>query len=221
MLRAELEHLIRVACEALGEEHVLVFGSQAVLGTYGEYELPEVATFSEEADIVPAVKPEHQAECATLIDAALGELSPFHQLHGYYAQGIERRTALLSPGWADRLVAVRNEGTDYRTGWCLEVHDLCSSKLLANRDKDREFVRALIESRMVDVATLRDRLTSTRVDVGRQQRALDFLNPWRGQPPVERPAVPFIPTGLPTHPARLLPADELTPDYRDADTVNE
>ena len=36
------------------------------------------------------------------------------------------------------------------TGWCLDKEDLCVAKLCALRDKDRNFVTALIESDSVD-----------------------------------------------------------------------
>ena len=35
------------------------------------------------------------------------------------------------------------------TGWCVEVHDLAISKYAANREKDREFVRALVRHALV------------------------------------------------------------------------
>ena len=56
-----------------------------------------------------------------------------------------------------RLVRVSNENTRHCVGWCLEVHDLAASKLAAGREKDLEYVSALIRHRMVDAAVLRDR----------------------------------------------------------------
>jgi hypothetical protein len=35
------------------------------------------------------------------------------------------------------------------TGWCVEAHDLAASKLVAFRDKDRDFVLVLIAEELV------------------------------------------------------------------------
>jgi hypothetical protein len=43
---------------------------------------------------------------------------------------------------------LHNENTGGATGWCLEVHDLATSKLVANRDRDRAFVRVLLQEHL-------------------------------------------------------------------------
>jgi len=53
MRRAELEHAIRAATEIVAEDRVIVIGSQAILGSYTEDELPDEATMSIEVDIAP------------------------------------------------------------------------------------------------------------------------------------------------------------------------
>lgn len=63
-------------------------------------------------------------------------------------------TAVLPEGWQERLVPIRNDNTRGATGWCLDVHDLCVSKLVAGRDKDRRFVVAALEERLVDPGVL-------------------------------------------------------------------
>jgi hypothetical protein len=45
---------------------------------------------------------------------------------------------------------VRNANTNGATGWCVEVHDLAASKLVAWRDKDRDFVRTLLAEELVN-----------------------------------------------------------------------
>ena len=79
--------------------------------------------------------------CPSLIDGAIGELSAFHQSFGYYAHGVDETTATLPAGWAERLVPIHNENTAGATGWCLEVHDLAISKLVAGRERDIDFLR--------------------------------------------------------------------------------
>ena len=40
MRRDQLEHAIRTACQIIGHPAVIIVGSQAILGSFGEDELP-------------------------------------------------------------------------------------------------------------------------------------------------------------------------------------
>jgi hypothetical protein len=155
--RDQLEHAIRAATEIIQQDAVIVIGSQAILGTYDEDSLPDAATLSDEVDICP-LEDDDAESLATTLDALIGEASQFHQTHGFYIQGVGRQTAVLPAGWYDRLVRVKNDNTRGRTGLCLEPHDLCAAKLIANREKDHRFVRALLDERLVQEETLRKRL---------------------------------------------------------------
>jgi len=69
---------------------------------------------------------------------------------------------------------IHNENTGGATGWCLEVHDLAASKLVAGRQKDLEFVRVLLSEKMVSPETLAHRvealpLPADRLDVARNR----------------------------------------------------
>lgn len=157
MRRDQLEHAIRATTEILEHDEVVIIGSQAILGSHHEDELPERATASIEVDVVP-LNDDDAESLATSLDGAIGELSLFHQTHGFYIQGVGKQTAALPDGWTARLVEVSNANTRGRTGLCLEPHDLCVAKLVANRPKDHEFVGALISAGLVSVQTLRERL---------------------------------------------------------------
>jgi hypothetical protein len=74
----------------------------------------------------------------------LGELSLFHQTHGFYVHGVPISAATLPAGWEQRLIRVSNPNTLGNTGLCLESHDVAASKLVAFREKDRDFVRVLL-----------------------------------------------------------------------------
>jgi hypothetical protein len=82
MKRTELEHLIRAAAAITNQYDIVVIGSQSILGACPN--APEFLLQSMEADIYPL----HQPELAGLIDGAIGELSPFEENFGYYAQGV-------------------------------------------------------------------------------------------------------------------------------------
>jgi hypothetical protein len=119
MNREKFDHLIRAAGRILERDRVVVVGSQAILGSVRAEAFPEPLVRSIEVDLLPLPDPDERL--ADLIDALIGELSPFHQTHGVYAQGVGERTAILPDGWQDRLVPYMTPGTGGTTALCLEV----------------------------------------------------------------------------------------------------
>ena len=153
MNRSQLEHAIRAACDVADDDALIVFGSQAILGEHPD--APAELRASIEVDIQPINKP----EAVDRIDGALGELSQFHQTFGFYVHGVPVETATLPSGWEDRTITVADEvGTRGNTGHCIEAHDLAASKLVAFREKDRDFVRTLLIEDLVSEAVLLDRI---------------------------------------------------------------
>jgi hypothetical protein len=150
--RAELEHAIRAACDVAEETEVYVFGSQAILGQFPD--APDALRQSAEADIAP----KFAIDKIDLIDGVLGEQSTFHQTHGFYVHGVPIEAATLPRGWEGRAIRVQNANTRNNVGWCIEAHDLAASKLVAFRDKDRDFVRVLLAEGLVKPRKLVDRL---------------------------------------------------------------
>ena len=155
MKRSELEHIIRASAGNADTDEIVIIGSQAILGTFPD--APEELLQSIEADVYPKADPSR----SILIDGAIGERSFFHETFGYYAHGVSEETAVLPEGWKQRLVAVCNENTRGATGWCLEVHDLAVSKLVAGREKDIDYVSAMLRHQLVKLETVRERLAST------------------------------------------------------------
>ena len=154
MNREQLEHAIRAAGAIMGENELLVIGSQALHASVPD--VPPEAARSIEADIAALDDPDEQK--ADLIDGTIGEVSMFHQTFGYYAQGVTRSTAILPRGWRDRLIRYETPNTNGVVAWCLEIHDLWISKAIASRRKDIEFCAALIAEDLVDTDTLVGRL---------------------------------------------------------------
>lgn len=155
MKRSELEHIIRASGEIADDDEIVIIGSQAILGQFPN--APVRLLMSMEADIYPKNNPEK----ADKVDGAIGESSSFHELHGYYAQGVGERTATLPKDWESRLIVVNNENTNGITGYCLEVHDLAISKITALRPKDLEFVQELVRHDMIEKKTMLHRLGQT------------------------------------------------------------
>ncbi len=164
MTRGQLEHAIRAACDVTGDTELIIFGSQAILGSHPN--APEALRASIEIDIQPKNFPAN----TDLLDGALGELSQFHSTHGFYIHGVTIDSATLPAGWDERTIAVSNPRTTRgNTGHCLEAHDLAVSKLVANREKDRAFVTTLLLEKMVGGDTLLNRVEQLPLDAGRRR----------------------------------------------------
>lgn len=173
MKRHELEHIIRAAGAIAGSGSVYVIGSQAILGQFADP--PESLVVSQEADIWPADDPRK----SDLIDGTIGELSPFHELFGYYAHGIGEETAVLPTRWKERTVVLCNENTSGYRGLCLHPVDIAISKLAAGREKDIEYVKVLVQNGMVSSLLMHTVIEAELLPARREEvrRVLDQIVP--------------------------------------------
>jgi hypothetical protein len=103
-----------------------VIGSQAILGSFDDAVLPGEAIGSVEVDV--CFFDDADDALADQVDGAIGEASAFHSTFGYYAQGVSVNTAVLPPGWEQRLVTYASPATEPGAGLCLDPHDLVRGK---------------------------------------------------------------------------------------------
>jgi len=174
--RAELEHVLRAASRILHQRDFLVVGSAAILGSFDDDALPVEATRSDEADLAPY--DDADGIKSMEIEGSLGQGSMFHGTFGYYADGVDFTTAITPDGWQGRLVAFETPGSEEGWGMCLEPHNLAAAKLAAGREKDHEFVTALLDAGLIDIDILAERvagLPRERVLPGFLQRAERFI----------------------------------------------
>jgi len=175
MTREQLAHVLRAASRITDDPDVLVIGSQAILGSFSEEQLPQAAWISIEADLAFLEDP--QGHKSLMVDGAIGELSGFHETYAYYSQGVDISVAILPDGWRDRLVPFRPQAALPAQAWCLEAHDLAISKLAAARHKDMVFTQALLEAQLLRHQTLVERAGDLSNDHSRQRRwILDWLS---------------------------------------------
>lgn len=181
MDRQALAHILRAACQVTGDPEVLVLGSQSILGTYDESELPAPATMSMEADLAWFADSADR-ERAEKVNGEIGELSGFHAANGYYPEGISVETAVLPDGWRDRLHNWDMKSSEPATPLFLDKHDLAVSKLVRMELKDTAFVAALVEHGLVEPEVIRERVGALPTDVAPEVRVriltwLDSLPP--------------------------------------------
>jgi hypothetical protein len=107
-------------------------------------------------------------QLADPIFGVAGDFSQFQQTHGFSIDGVDLTTSALPGAWRTRLIKVQNENTaapgghPQYIGWCLDKEDLCVAKLCAFREKDCNFVDALISDGLVDVSVIAARLPKFR-----------------------------------------------------------
>lgn len=188
MRHEQLEHAIRAACQIVGQTEVIIVGSQAILASFADDQLPAEATMSAEIDILPIANSSKEVEAlADLLYGTAGEFSSFEQLHGFSIDGVDLSTCILHEDWRSRLIKVQNRNTappsghPQFTGWCLERHDLCVAKLCAFRPKDRNFVAALLRTNLVSGNEIKSRLADISKSHPEKARvALAWLADWVG-----------------------------------------
>lgn len=173
MKKSQLAHILRAACSITGDPHILVIGSQSILGSFSEDELPSDATRSIEVDL--AFLDDSDESKSDLVDGGIGEESEFHETFGVYGQGVGISTAVLPTGWQERLVAFDDPEAPPSEALCLDPHDLVVSKLVAGREKDYEFARALLEAGLVRANVLRARAELLSEIPGIKRRVIDWL----------------------------------------------
>ncbi len=156
MKRPQLvELLLRVRAKQPAAR-LIVVGSQALYGTVRE--APAVVELSIEADLL-LVREAFQARAE--IEEQFGMDSSFQAETGFYAHPVGLGTITVPRGWEERLIPFgREEGL--ANVWALEIHDLAATKLMAGREKDFEFLRALLEHGLCDFSTLLARFESFR-----------------------------------------------------------
>lgn len=174
----QLDHALRAAGAVLGEQEFYVAGSQALLGATLEG-LPRAVMGSIEIDLMPV---DGDPEKALRLNGALGELTLFHETHGFYVDGIERLgdgLIRLPDGWKSRVVEHRSPATNGVVGYCIEPHDVCISKLLAGREKDLVYVKALVQSGHIKPEVLLDRLSTTEASDAERDRVRESVRGMR------------------------------------------
>lgn len=177
MKRSQLEHVLRAAAQIVNQRDFLVIGSAAILGTYDDAMLPLEASRSDEADLAP-YDDDAEASKSFQVEGTLGQGSRFHATFGYYADGVDFRTAVAPEGWRQRLVTFDPPGAEPGRGMCLDAHDLAAAKLAAGRVKDFEFVGALLEAGLIDRSTVLARvelLPRDRVPPTVLRKAINWL----------------------------------------------
>ena len=147
----------------------IVFGSQSILGTVASP--PEICLVSTEVDLYPRRRP----QAAMLLATELGARSKFSDTHGFWVDCVTPDLAAFPEGWTDRLIPFHTKRTGGVTGWCVELHDVCASKLAAAREKDLDYVAALLKGGLVKPDVLKNRISTLPITPASRNEALNLV----------------------------------------------
>jgi len=156
MTKNRLLDLLRRAAALSAGQRLILAGSQAFYALSSS--APDLVERSEEADLLLVGV---DRSLFLRLEEALGMESSHLRETGVFAHPVGLGTIVLPAGWEERLVAFgREEGL--ANVWALEIHDLLASKLMAGREKDFEFLRALLAHALCDFPTLLARMELLR-----------------------------------------------------------
>ncbi len=164
MKKSEVEHIVRAAAKICDDNEFIIIGSQSLHGKYPN--LADTILMSQEVDIIAKNRTAN-----TEFLNVIGVDSPFHEEHGYYADPVDFNTAVLPKKWKNRLVNLKIESdVGGAKVYCIEPHDLVIAKLAANREKDRIFIRALLNKKLIEPDLIASRISETNVT--KEQKAV-------------------------------------------------
>lgn len=164
-----LMHLLGAAQQRCGQRDYVVIGSLSVLGMAQVEAIPQDMTLSIDADCYTLTDPPRVFDLAN----ALGEGSPYHQLHGVYLDPVSPHLPTLPSGWEQRLIKVTREPV---IAHFLEPNDAAISKLARGEPRDLRWIRAGLKASLVSLPMLRLRARNTTfLDAAEQAATLARL----------------------------------------------
>lgn len=139
MKKTQLLDLIQQVSQFTESQAPIIVGSHSLFAVTDQ--VPAIVSRSVEADFLLA---EWGIEVMREVGDKLGMRSDFFDANGYYADPLGFATVVLTPGWRERLNPLA-DANGRVVALCLEPHDAAVSKLIAGREKDFQFIIALLE----------------------------------------------------------------------------
>ena len=161
MEKNDFDETISLIANITKEESVIVAGSQSLHGSY-----QNLSSKLKETKDLDVLTKEHRE-----VNFKLGKNSEFAKAKKFHVDANSELLfePLLPMGWKERLVDVEIKGIKTR---CLDPNDLASSKLVAARTKDFEFIKEAIKDNLVDKNIVAERFE-------RIPKVIDELPQWR------------------------------------------
>ena len=169
MKKSQLELALSAAGRIARDSEFIVFGSQSILGTVTRP--PKACLVSLEVDLYPRNHPQAMA----LIVDALGRRSVFSKQNGFFVDCVSPDLAAFPEGWTERLKPFRTKRTRGVTGWCVELKNVAASKLAVRREKDLNYVRALLVAKLIKPLVLKNRVATLPINPAHGKETIELV----------------------------------------------
>ena len=164
---SQLAVLFSEAKKLTNHKEYVVVGSLCVLGiVQRSADIPERMLMSIDVDCYTKADPGRIFE----LREKLGEGSPFEAEHGFYLDPVSPEVATLPDKWEFRLIPVALEGGI--VVHFLDPNDAAVSKYARCEPRDREWIRAGLEARLLSAPVIESRFRQTTfLDDAERERA--------------------------------------------------
>ena len=157
MNREKIAHLLRAIAGVTGETKLALVGSATVL--LRAKNIPAAMLNTNEIDVFSPNATDEEL-FVDLVSGSLGRGSQFDRTFNYFGDGVTSRTAKMPSDWRERAKIV-----DVPTVQGIEVlvpdlNDIALAKMMAWREKDRDWLQAGVRSKILDPDAMRARLAS-------------------------------------------------------------
>lgn len=95
-----------------------------------------------------------------MLDASLGQASPFDAEFGYYCDGVGRETAIMPSDWESRAKRYVSPAAHGVEAIVPDPSDIALSKVAAWRPKDVDWLRTAVAHRIISLADMRARVAN-------------------------------------------------------------
>jgi len=167
---SHLQALFDEARKLTKHTEFVVVGSLSILGIVQANEIPARMLMSIDVDCFTKKDPGRIYE----LKEALGEGSPFDKRHGYYLDPVSPDLPMLPEQWEYRLIPVHLDAGI--VVHFLDPNDAAVSKYARCDARDREWIRAGLEARLLSAPVIESRFRQTPfLDTQERERAYRAL----------------------------------------------
>jgi hypothetical protein len=149
--REQLHALLVQAKARIAHSEFVIVGSLSILGAVSEP--PDTMVMSIDVDAYLKNDPRRTGELAE----ALGQGSTFEDEFGYYLDPVSPELPSFPEGWQDRLILI--DFGDVKV-FFVEPNDVAVSKYMRGEDRDLRWLRAGLQSKLLDMDIIERRIAS-------------------------------------------------------------
>ena len=155
MTREKVAHILRAIAAVTGEARLVLVGSATVL--LRAKNIPAAMLNTNEIDVFSPDAADEEM-FVDLVSGSLGRASQFDRTFNYFGDGVTSKTARMPSDWRDRTKIIDVPTLPNVEVMVPDLNDIALAKMSAWRDKDREWLKAGVRSKILDPNAMRGRL---------------------------------------------------------------